>query len=62
MYDEAYQALEAIRCGDHAKLAGRDRWLKAFRAIRWIIETDEGPALTDAGLQACDELALKRRS
>jgi len=52
MYNEAFLTLEAIRRGDHAKLAGRDRWLKAFKDIRWIIETDDGPALTGAGLKA----------
>jgi hypothetical protein len=62
MYNEAYLALEAIRRSDQEALCRRDHWLKAFRAIRWIIDTDEGPALTEAGLQARDDLAVRRRA
>jgi hypothetical protein len=61
MDDEAYLALDAVRQGKFAGLAGRDHWLKAFKTIKWVVETESGPVLTPAGLQAHDDVANRRR-
>jgi hypothetical protein len=56
---EAYQVLEAVGRGAHAELAGRERWVEAFKTIRWVVETDTGPILTPEGRQARDQLAVE---
>jgi len=58
---EAYLALDAIKRGDNAALEKHRRWLDAFKAIRWIVYTDNGPALTEAGRHACADFATRRR-
>jgi hypothetical protein len=57
MNREAYQVLEALGRGAHDELAGRERWIDAFKAIRWVVESDKGPVLTSEGRQARDQLA-----
>jgi hypothetical protein len=61
MYREAYHALEAIRLEQFGRLEGRDRWVKAFKACRWAVQTERGLALTDAGTAACQDFAKRYR-
>ena len=60
MDDEAYLAIEAIdRSASGNLAAGHSRWIKAFKAIRWVVQTESGLSLTSAGRQARDEMAAK---
>jgi ribosomal protein S19E (S16A) len=59
MDEEAYLALEAIGRSASAGLAVHEHWIKAFEAIRWVIRTEDGLALTPAGRQARDEMASR---
>ena len=52
MNPEAYYALEAIRLAEFWRLEGREQWVSAFKACRWVVETGRGLALTPAGLEA----------
>jgi len=61
MDDEAFQALEAIGRSTSADLVDHQRWVAAFKAIRWVVQTETGLALTQAGRQARDEMAARRR-
>jgi hypothetical protein len=56
---EAYQVLEALGRGAHGELAGRERWIDAFKTIRWVVESDNGPVLTSEGRHARDQLAAE---
>jgi hypothetical protein len=56
---EAYQVLEALGRGAHDELAGRERWIDAFKAIRWVVDSDKGPVLTSEGRHARDQLAAE---
>jgi hypothetical protein len=60
MDHEAYHVLEALGRGAHAELAGRERWVEAFKTIRWAVEGVAGPMLTAEGRQARDQLAGER--
>jgi hypothetical protein len=60
MDDEAYLALEAIDRSTSGAPAGHSRWIKAFKAIRWVVQTEAGLILTPAGRQARDEMASKQ--
>ncbi|HEX4179874.1 MAG TPA: hypothetical protein VHY32_03715 [Caulobacteraceae bacterium] len=62
MDDEAYAALEAVARSGDGDLSAHQRWIKAFKAIRWIVRTEAGLALTAAGRQARDEMAARRQS
>ena len=57
MDDEAYLALEAIDRSASEGLSGHSRWIEAFKAIRWVVQTEAGLILTPAGRQARDEMA-----
>jgi len=61
MDDEAFQALESIARSTGVELADHQRWVGAFKAIRWVVQAEAGLALTPAGRQARDEMAAKRR-
>jgi hypothetical protein len=61
MDDEAFLALEAIGQSVDADLTDHQRWIAAFKVIRWIVQTETGVALTPEGRQALDEMAAKRR-
>jgi len=54
---EAYEVLEALGRGAHDELVGRERWVDAFKTIRWAIESEKGPVLTAEGRHARDQLA-----
>ncbi|HZC17863.1 MAG TPA: hypothetical protein VE309_13985 [Caulobacteraceae bacterium] len=56
---EAYQVLEALGRGAHDELEGRERWVEAFKTIRWAVDTDIGPVLTAEGRHARDQLAVE---
>jgi hypothetical protein len=60
MDDEAFVALEAIGRSQSLDEAGHQHWIKAFKAIRWVVQTEAGLALTTAGRQARDEMAAER--
>ena len=60
MDDEAFVALEAIGRSQSLDEAGHQHWIKAFKAIRWVVQTEAGLALTSAGRQARDEMAAQR--
>ena len=62
IYREAYHALEAIRLEQFGRLEGRGHWIDAFKACRWVVQTERGLALTDAGTAACQDLAKLYRS
>jgi hypothetical protein len=57
MNQEAYAVLDALGRGARGELAGRERWISAFKTIRWVVESDAGPVLTPEGRQVRDELA-----
>lgn len=61
MDDEAFLALEAIGRSVGDNLSDHQRWIAAFKAIRWVVQTEAGLALTPAGRQARDEMAARRR-
>jgi hypothetical protein len=56
---EAYEVLEALGRGAHDELVGRERWVDAFKTIRWAIESEKGPVLTAEGRHARDQLAAE---
>jgi hypothetical protein len=56
---EAYEVLDALGRGALDELAGRERWVEAFKTIRWAVETDKGPALTAEGRHARDQLGVE---
>ena len=60
MDDRAYLALDAIGQSGRAEPPDLGRWIKAFQAIRWVVQTETGLALTPAGRQARDEMAARR--
>ena len=62
MVEEAYWTLEAVRTGERWRLVGRERWVAALKACRWLVETEQGPTLTEEGFEACDDLAARYRS
>jgi hypothetical protein len=57
---EAYSALDAIRRGYGGEARVGESWLKAFRAVGWLVDAEAGPVLTDAGLRALDELIPRK--
>ena len=59
MDDQVYFALETVRAGKAAWLAGRERWLEAMMAAGWLNETTEGFSLTEAGGQALAEMGKR---
>ena len=61
MDDEGFHALEAIGESTGVELADHQRWVAAFKTIRWVVQTEAGLALTQAGRQARDEMAARRR-
>jgi len=61
MDDEAFLALEAIGQSTSDELTDHQRWVAAFKTIRWVVQTEAGLALTPAGRQARDEMAARRR-
>ena len=60
MDGEAYLALEAVDRSASGAPAGHSRWIEAFKAIRWVVQTEAGLILTPAGRQARDEMAAKQ--
>ena len=52
----------ALRHGLDADLADGERWIEAFKTIRWVVEGTNGPILTPEGRRARDQMALERRS
>jgi hypothetical protein len=60
MNDEAFVTLEAIGRSASLDEAMHQHWIKAFKAIRWVVQTEAGLALTPAGRQARDEMATLR--
>ena len=61
MDEEAFVALEAIGQSGRAETE-HEPWVKAFKAIRWVVQTETGLALTPAGRVARDEIAARRQS
>ena len=62
MDDEAFAVLEAIGRSGRTDSAEHQHWIKAFKAIRWVVQTEAGLALTPAGRRACDDRTAERRS
>jgi hypothetical protein len=62
MNADAFAVLEAISRGARADLADGERWIEAFKTIRWVVEGTNGPILTPEGRRARDQMALERRS
>jgi hypothetical protein len=56
---EAYLMLDAIGRGGLGDMADRDRWIDAFKAIRWVVEGVDGPILTAEGRHARDRIAME---
>lgn len=61
MINDAYLVLDAIENGDELERLRAEGWLEAFKAMRWMVETRDGPALTQAGRQALAEMQRDRR-
>jgi hypothetical protein len=61
MYNDAYFVLDAIDRGAEINPSEKARWVEALKAIRWIVPTNGGFALTAAGRQARDEMASSAR-
>ncbi len=59
---DAFVVLEAIGRGGRADSPDSQRWIEAFKTIRWVVEGREGPILTSEGRRARDQMALERRS
>ena len=56
MIDEAHRALVTLMLGG----AGvDDRWVSAFVDVLWVEQTQNGPALTEAGREACLEMSRR---
>ena len=58
---DAFVVLEAVARGVRADGPDSDRWIEAFKTIRWVVEGLDGPMLTAEGRRARDEMALERR-
>jgi|HubBroStandDraft_4_1064222.scaffolds.fasta_scaffold72068_2 hypothetical protein len=62
MNEDAFAVLEAIGRGSRVEVADSERWVAAFKTIRWAVEGQNGPILTPEGRRARDQMALERRS
>ena len=62
MDSQAFAVLEAISRGACAEGPDSQRWIDAFKTIRWVVEGREGPVLTPEGRLARDQIAMERRS
>ncbi len=62
MNADAFAVLEAIGRGLRVELPDGERWVAAFKTIRWAVEGQNGPILTPEGRRARDQMALERRS
>jgi hypothetical protein len=60
MDDEGFRALVTIGEGRALEPARAQRWINAFKAIRWVVETEVGFALTSAGRKAWADAATER--
>lgn len=60
LMDEAIRVLDAIDRRQSDELAGRQDWVDALKAIRWVTQSDGGLALTDAGRKAREEMRQRR--
>jgi len=58
--ESAFQVLEALAEGARALGPEHDAWIKAFKEIRWVVQTSDGLALTADGRNARDEMAAKQ--
>ena len=61
MHADAFAVLEAISRGARADDPESQRWIEAFKTIRWAVDGREGPVLTAEGRRARDQMALERR-
>ncbi|HXQ10910.1 MAG TPA: hypothetical protein VN805_07920 [Caulobacteraceae bacterium] len=62
MNADAFAVLEAIGRGSRVELPDGERWIEAFKTIRWAVEGQNGPILTPEGRRARDQMALERRT
>ena len=62
MNADAFAVLEATSRGARADVPDGERWIDAFKTIRWVVEGANGPILTPEGRRARDQMALERRS
>jgi hypothetical protein len=58
--EKAYLTLDAIAEGAGSLGPEHEAWIKAFKEIRWVVQTSAGLALTPDGRQARDEMAAKQ--
>lgn len=58
---DAFVVLEALGRGARAEGPDTQRWIEAFKTIRWVVESRDGPILTAEGRRARDQMALERR-
>jgi hypothetical protein len=62
MNADAFAVLEAIGRGSRVEAPDGERWVAAFKTIRWAVEGHHGPMLTPEGRRARDQMAIERRS
>jgi len=62
MDGEAFIVLEAISRGDRAEGPDTQRWIEAFKTIRWVVDSQDGPKLTAEGRRAREQMAMERRA
>ena len=55
--NEAYRTLHAIRRGHREKLEGRECWIEALIAVRWVEKKPRRMVLTTAGREALQAMA-----
>jgi hypothetical protein len=60
MNDDAYQALQLIERGRTVELTGFERWVEAFRTMRWAAQTQDGWRLTGDGEEALRRATAER--
>ncbi len=59
---DAFAVLDAIGRGETVEHPGDQRWIEAFKTVLWVVQTQDGLALTSEGHQARHDMALQRRN
>ena len=60
MIEDAFTALDAIQREHVSTLAELDVWLDAFKTIKWVVKTETGLCLTEAGREAYNQMSRER--
>jgi hypothetical protein len=61
MNENIFQVLDAIAHGKPCEGPEAEKWIEAFRTIRWVTPPSRRLALTADGLEAHRELKAERR-